>query len=159
MINWTYNAADFNPERFKLIPPGKYRVRIENAEEAMSSTGKQMVKLTLKVSGYNSTVWHYVVFDMTTPEGITRTNNRLGWIYDSFNIQPGNLDVNTWKGKAGAAEIINEPDNKGKQRAVVQNFILRKEQAELPAWQDATAYTPPQVNSDMVNFEDGGIPF
>ncbi|MBQ3455228.1 MAG: DUF669 domain-containing protein [Synergistaceae bacterium] len=159
MIQWTYNAADFNPNRFKLIPPGKYRVRIEEAEEQTSKTGKQMVKLTLKVSGYNSTIWHYVVFDMTTPEGITRTNDRLGWIYDSFSIQPGNLDVETWKGKAGAAEIINEDNNKGGKRAVVKNFILRKDQSELPAWQDSTAHTSPQVNSEMVNFEDGGMPF
>ena len=109
MIQWTYNPADFKPDRFKLIPPGKYRVRIENAEETKSSTGKDMIKLTLKVSGYNSTIWHYVVFEMSSPEGIARTNNRLGWIYDSFNIPPGNLDMEIWKNKAGRQKLKTNP--------------------------------------------------
>ena len=156
MLNWRYNPENYNAEGYQLVPPGQYRVRIEDAEETTSKTGKPMVKLTLKVSGYNGNIWKYVVLDSTNPEAVAQTDNRLGRIYDSFKIPVGSMNLEEWKGKVGAAEIKNEPDDKGVQRARVNWFMRRNEQDSLPAWQEHPAAT---VNSEMVDFEDNLPPF
>lgn len=156
MLNWHYNPANYNAEGYQLIPPGEYRVRIEDAEEKESKTGKPMIKMTLKVSGYNTKVWNYVVLDNTSQEAIARTDSTLGRIYDSFNITPGNLNLQDWKGKVGAAEIKNELDNKEVMRASVKYFIQRKKQDTLPAWQENPVG---KVNADMADFESDLPPF
>lgn len=159
MIHWEYDATKYNPDAFKLIPPGKYRVRIENAEEQTTKTGKQMIKLTLKVSGYNSTIWHWLVFDDSSEEAKDRTNDRMGRVFDSFNIPAGNFNLEVWKGKAGAAEIKHEEDDKKEIRAKVKYFIPRKNQDGLPAWKDATTQISSNINPEMVDFDDGLCPY
>ena len=156
MINWKYNPEDYG--KIRPITPGQYRVRIEDAEEAVSkNTGKDMIKLTLKVSGYNQKVFHYIVFNTENQEAIERTNDNLGRIFDSFNIEPGNLNVLDWKGKVGAAEISNREDNQGNMQSNVKFFIKRNKQDSLPAWQEGT--TRSNVNPKMVNPDDGNFPF
>lgn len=187
MLNWDFDASNYNPDKsrgYQLIPPGKYRVRIEDVEETTSSTGKPMVKLTLEVNGYDTKLWHNLVLDNTSDEAKKRTDDRLGQLFDSFNIQMGNLDTSSWKGKAGAAEIKNEPDYKDKDvmRAKLKWFIKRSEQDSLPKWQENSSTStvhatttweednPKQGNSvapiipEMATFEEGepntgGIPF
>ena len=155
MIEWRFNPEDYNPNRFELVPPGDYRVRIENAEEQTSKSGYPMIKLTLKVSGYNGNIWHYMVFMNDSPERIRMTNDNLGRIFDSFGIQAGDLNLEHWKGKVGAAAVKNEPDNKGNMRAAVNYFIQREKQNSLPMWQEHRSV---QVNPEMVKPDDP-IPF
>ena len=155
MITWKFNPEDYNPDRFELVPPGDYRVRIEDAEETSSKSGYPMIKLTLKVSGYNGKVWHYMVFMADTPERMKMTNDNLGRIFDSFGIPQGDLNVEHWKGKVGAAHIKNEPDHKENMRAVVGYFIQRSKQEELPAWQERPVA---RIEPEMVSAEDA-IPF
>ena len=121
-----------------------------------SKTGKPMVKMKLKVSGYNGYIWKYVVLDSTSPEAVARTDDRLGRIFDSFNIPVGSMNLEDWKGKVGAAEIKNEPNDKGTQRAEVNWFIRRNEQRELPAWQE---HPVAKVNPEMADLEDELPPF
>lgn len=156
MLNWKYNPSNYNAEGYQLVPPGQYRVRIEDAEEMESKTGKPMVKMKLKVSGYNGYIWKYVVLDSTSPEAVARTDDRLGRIFDSFNIPVGSMNLEDWKGKVGAAEIKNEPNDKGTQRAEVNWFIRRNEQRELPAWQE---HPVAKVNPEMADLEDELPPF
>ena len=156
MLNWHFNPENYNAEGYQLIPPGQYRVRIEDAEETQSKTGKPMIKMTLKVNGYNSKLWNYVVLDNTSTEAIARTDNSLGRIYDSFNISQGSMNLQEWKGKVGAAEIKNELDNKQTMRASVKYFIRRKEQDTLPAWQENPSA---KVNDEMVDFDSNLPPF
>ena len=155
MIEWKFNSENYNPNSYELVPPGDYRVRIENAEEQTSKTGKPMIKMTLKVSGYEGNLWNYMVFDNSTPETHRRTDNNLGRIFDSFGIPQGDMNIENWKGKIGAATIKNEPDNKGTMRAVVSWFIQRDKQDSLPMWQEHRAA---QVNPEMLKPEEP-IPF
>ena len=155
MIEWRFNPENYNPNGYELVPPGDYRVRIENAEEQTSKTGKPMIKMTLKVSGYEGNLWNYMVFDNSTPETHRRTDNNLGRIFDSFGIAQGDMNLENWKGKIGAATIKNEPDNKGTMRAVVSWFIQREKQDSLPMWQEHRAA---QVNPEMLKPEEP-IPF
>ncbi len=161
-MNWVYNPNDYG--KIKPIEPGQYRVRIEKAEEAVSkNTGRDMIKLTLKVSGQDQLVWDYIVFPMEdehgniNPKEKERTNNKLGRIFDSFNIEQGNLNIASWEGKVGAAEIDNRMDDQGNLRSKVKFFLKRNQQEGLPAWQEHA--TKSNVNSEMVNPDDGLPPF
>lgn len=132
MINWNFNSNDYEETNFKPIPVGDHRVRIQSAEEQTSNSGRQMIKLVLEVSGYNSTIWHYVVF---LSENQKLTNQRLGELWNSFDIPQGNFNLQQWVGKVGAAKVKHE-DYNGESSAKVAYFISRDRQSKLPAWQE-----------------------
>ena len=96
-----------------------------------------------------------MVFMNDNPDRIRMTNDNLGRIFDSFGIQAGDLNLEHWKGKVGAAAIKNEPDNKGNIRASVNYFIQREKQNSLPMWQEHRAA---QMTHEMVS-PDEPIPF
>ncbi len=154
MVNWNFNAADYEEQSFKPIPIGDHRVRIASAEEQTSSSGRQMIKLVLDVSGYSSTIWHFIVF---MPENQKLTNQKLGELWNSFGIQQGNFNLSGWVGKVGAAKVKHE-DYNGEPNAKIAYFISKDRQGKLPAWQEpnnagssagATDFTP----------VDGDLPF
>ena len=136
MIDWKYNPANYEPESYGVIPAGDYRVRIEEAAEKISQSGKEMIRLKLKVNGYNIPLWHYVVFDSSTEESRKRTDQRLGSIYESFKIERGNLEVRDWVGKDGGVRIRNRTDSNGELRSEVHYVLSGKRTSELPAWQE-----------------------
>ena len=149
MIQWEYKAEDYGRKR--TLKPGQYRVRIENAEETTSKKGFDMIKLTLKVSGEKVTLYYYIVFFPDNPQ---MTNEKLGGVYDSFNIEPGNLDAASWIGKAGAADIINKEDQNGIKQNEIRFFISRAKQYALPEWSEDGTGT---VNAEMI--DPNKIPF
>ena len=149
MVDWTYNPEDYGKQN--LIPEGIYRVRIEEARERVSKSGKDMYELVIKVSGQQSKVWYYLVFDGSTPERQQQTNNKLGAIFDSFDIPRGDLNLEHWKGKVGAARIRHRPDQNEELRADVHFFVKRQKQDELPVWQEH-----PNVG-EMASIDD--VPF
>lgn len=132
MIDWNFNTADYEEQSFKPIPVGDHRVRIASAEEQTSSGGRQMIKLVLDVSGYNSTIWHFIVF---MPDNQKLTNQKLGELWNSFGIPQGNFDLNSWKGKVGAAKVKHEP-YEGEMKPKISYFISKDRQDKLPAWQE-----------------------
>lgn len=138
MADWKFNPENYNPSGYTLIPEGLYRVRIDEAEEKTSQSGKDMIKLTLSVSGYNMKVWKYIVLDSSNAEATRRTDQWLGSIYDSFGIERGTLDVYSWEGKIGGAKIRHRPDQNGDMRSEVHYFLPRKKVEELPAWREGT---------------------
>ena len=119
MINWNFDSNMYDEQSFKPIPVGDHRVRIASAEEQISGSGRQMIKLVLEVSGYNSTIWHFVVF---MPENQKLTNQKLGEFFNSFGIQQGNFNLNSWVGKVGAAKVKHEEYN-GEASAKIAYFI------------------------------------
>ena len=167
MVNWKYNPEDYG--KIKTITPDNYRVRIEKAEEQVSKKGFDMIKLTIKVSGHNQKVFEYIAFPpLEAPANpaekekydnwVQSTNNKLGSIFDSFGITPGDLNVMNWQGKVGAAKITNELDNQGNMQNRVKSFIKRDQQGLLPPWQES-AVRPANVNADMVDPNDNDCPF
>lgn len=153
-MQWEYNPKNYTGSTFQLIPPGTYRVKIENAEEAVSkNTGKDMIKLTLQVQGYNSRLWHYVVLDDSNQEAKARTDNSLGQIFDSFSIEIGNFNLNEWIGKVGVANVKHRPNNRNEMQANVSWFVSRSKQNTIPEWNEDD-----NLNSEMVNFDDKNSP-
>jgi len=127
-MNWQFKREE---QQFDIIPEGKYRVRIDNAEMAESKKGNDMIILTLAVSGQSSRLWYYIVFLDDRPE---ITNRNLTAIFDSFGIPDGDLSLSSWIGKAGACTVKHEEYN-GDMRARVGYFIPKSKQDGLPAWQ------------------------
>ena len=129
-------------------------MRIEDCEEKLTQTGKDMYKLTLSVSGYSAHIWYYLVFDSTDEKSRKYTDQKLGSIFDSFNIPKGNLNPSDWKGRTGGARIKNNT-YKGEMRAELHYFLKRKKVDELPAWKEgSTASTAQSVPTSDFSTED-----
>ena len=150
-IAWNFDTNEYEEISYKPIPVGDHRVRIQSAEEQTSRSGKQMIKLILEVSGYNSTIWHFFVFN---PENSKLTNQRLGELFNSFGIQPGNFNLDGWAGKVGAARIKHE-DYEGQPTPKVSYFISKDKQVKLEPWKEPTGVSK-STNADNFAVLDTG---
>lgn len=155
--SWQFDPNDYDPNRsaFALIPVGYHRVRIEDAEGTVSKSGKDMVKLTLAVSGLNGKLWFYLTFD---PNNKQMTNQRLGEVWESFNLKIGDLNLLNWKGKVGACSVKHKPrEGSSDMQAQVSYFLSRKKQEDLPAWvePDGSAHAPAYDSTIPTGAVDG----
>ena len=123
-MDWKFEEKE---TEFKKLPAGKYRLRIADVEQKQSKTGKDMVVLTLDISGNPTKVWYYLVF---MPDNPDITNRNLTAIFDSFGIDKGNMSFESWKGKVGAAQLKYDENEYLK----VHYFIKKEQQAGLPSW-------------------------
>ena len=155
-INWTFYNSQYSEQSFRPVPIGEHRVRIAAAEEQTSKSGNQMIKLVLDVSGYNSTIWHWIVF---MADNQKLTNQKLGELFSSFGIQPGNFNLANWIGKTGAAKVKHEL-YEGETTVKVAYFIGKDRQDKLPAWEEPSNkaavtgggnsdFTPVEVPDDL----------
>ena len=123
---WQFKHVEDN---FPVIPEGRYRVIIVDAEKAVSkSSGNDMLVIKMAVSGYKSSVWAYIPFLDDRPE---ITNRILTQMFDCFQIEEGNFDLNSYIGKAGGVAIKHDDDG----RAKFHYFLRSREVEKLPAWQ------------------------
>jgi hypothetical protein len=158
-ISWNFDNTQYTEQSFKPIPVGEHRVRIEKAEEGVSQAGNQKIKLTLEVSGHNGKLFHDFTFLTDRPD---ITNQKLGELFNSFDIQPGNFNLASWIGKVGAAKVKHEAYN-GENQAKVWYFIGKERQASLPAWQEpsnkaaVTGQAPQQAAMPVV--ETNNLPW
>ena len=147
---WTYNENDYTERDFPLIPEGDHRIRIKDAELGTSkSSGKDMLTITFEVSGYNSSVWYYIVLD---PEKVKETNQRLGEFFKAFDIKTYDVSkCSQWVGSTGGARIKHEEFN-GSQSAKIRFFLKREKLDSLPPWKGndsaAAAVIPDLVPAD-----------
>ena len=153
---WDYERNESNG--FEPIPEGKYRIRIKEAEKAVSKSGNDMLVLKFEVSGHKGLIFHYIVFMQDRPE---ITNRNLTKFFDSFaGIPEGDFDTSHWIGKVGAAEIKHEEYN-GNVNAKINYFISYDKQDTLPNWQEPDGTTT--TADGFMNIPDGagddGLPF
>lgn len=155
-INWNFNADDYKENDFAPIPVGDHRVRIANVEEKKSQNGNDMLVLTLDVSGHSGSLWFYLVFMPNNPQ---ITNQRIGQIFDSFGIQPGNMNFSSWIGKVGGARVKHEQYN-GETSAKVNYFLSRSKVDALPAWQESAGKASVTGGgSNPTDISDDDLPF
>ena len=132
------------------IPEGEHRIRIKSAEKSVSKTGNDMLTLQFEVSGFDATIYHYIVFLQDRPE---ITNRNLTRFFDSFKgIPEGDLNTANWIGKVGACRIKHEEYN-GNKNAKIDYFISADKAENLPAWKE------PDNGFKNVPTEDDPIPF
>ena len=124
-------AWQYKREEIPQIPEGRYRIRIRQADKAVSKNGNDMLVLQFDVSGMSQVLYHYIVFLDDRPE---ITNRMLTQFFDSFKgIEDGNFDMRTWIGKVGACRIKHDDDG----RAKLHYFIKADKQGDLPNWREA----------------------
>ena len=148
-MEWKFERVE---QKFEVLPVGKYRLRISSAEKAISKTsGNDMLIVTFDVSGSNQTLMHYIPFLAEKPEV---TNRMLTQFFDSFGID-GDFNLNNWIGKTGGCQTKMEQYN-GEDRARISYFLSKKQQEDLPAWQDGEKKAP---KLEPVEEDDDGLPF
>lgn len=170
MVYWKYDPKNYESDNNELIPAGDYRVRIEEAVEKVSRSGKEMVRMKLKVNGYNTPLWYYIVFDSSSESGRKYTDQKLGSIYESFEIARGSLNFSEWEGRIGGARIRNRADDRGEMRSEVHYFLSRKKTDILPSFIEETPKAKLEANESFGSFgfnepgiktagDDSEIPF
>lgn len=127
---WEYKRENTG---FEPLPEGDYRIRIKQADKAMSKKGNDMLTLQFEVSGKKQILYHYIVFLDDRPE---ITNRMLTQFFDAFpGIPEGDFDMRKWIGKVGACRVKHEEYN-GDMTAKIHYFLSEKRQRELPPWKD-----------------------
>lgn len=145
-MNWDFKREESN-NFVTRVPEGKHRIRVKSAEKAVSKNGNNMLALQFDVSGYDATLYHYIVFMQDRPE---ITNRMLTQFFDSFpEINEGELDCATWINKAGACVVKHEEYN-GNVSPKISYFISADKQGDLPPWDSTRPH-----DSDFVNIPDG----
>lgn len=167
-INWNFDSNDVE-EGFPLIPAGDHRVRIAATTEKQSKSGNDMIEISLDISNYPGHLFYHLVF---MPDNTTMTNTNLKRLWESFGIEPGNLNSASWVGKVGGCRVKHEQYN-GDTQAKVSYFLDKKKQESLPAWVEKSSggapvsaggsqtYSDPDWMSDAPNdppFEAGDLP-
>ncbi len=158
-IDWNFNKNEVEEQSYDLIPVGDHRVRIKDAEETKSKSGNDMIKLTLEVSGYHSTIWYYLVF---MPDNSKLTNTKLSQLWESFGINEGNMDVQNWVGKVGAARVKHEI-YQGEPQPRISYFKTQKQQEKIPPWKEpenSSSSAPSSSGFEQVSVDtDDDLPF
>lgn len=156
---WQFKREE---QKFEVLPEGQYRIRIAEADKAVSKNGNDMLVLKFNVSGSNSWLYHYIVFMPDKPE---ITNRMLTQFFDSFkDIPDGDFNTQNWIGKVGACKVKHDEYN-GNQTAKISYFIHKDKQGNLPPWKEADGNTNPAPVADadgFVNIPDNvgeGLPF
>ena len=161
MSGWNYQREE--SAGFAPIPVGDHRIRIAKAEKTTSkSSGNNMLALEFEVSGYNSKIFHNIVFLPDRPE---ITNRNLTQFFDAFkDIADGDFNTQNWIGKVGACRVKHEEYN-GNTNAKVHYFIHKDKQGGLPAWQEPANGSQSVmgggngVNVDVAAGIDDEVPF
>lgn len=130
-MGWQFKREE---QQFPQIPEGRYRIRIREADKAVSKNGNDMLTLQFDVSGETQILYHYIVFLDDRPE---ITNRMLTQFFDAFpGIPEGDFNMQNWIGKVGACMVKHE-DYNGSPRAKISYFIHRDKQGDLPDWKTA----------------------
>jgi hypothetical protein len=143
MTDWKFEKVDND---FPQIKVGSYKMRIENAEEQVSSKGNDMIKLTLTVSGEMSKLFDYIVY---MPENRDITNAKLTKLFNSFGID-NDLNCQNWKGKIGAGVVKIDENGFSK----INYYIPKNKQNDLGSWVEPTrsTFTPVDVDKEPLPF-------
>lgn len=133
MINWNYDANDYNANKNTLLEEGEYRVRIINATETVAKNGTEGIEILLQVNGHSHKLRYYIWYNR---EYAARTNQLLGEFFNSFDILPKDQKgCENWIGKRGAVCVMHDV-YRGRKIAKTAFCLSRDQQAKLPAWED-----------------------
>jgi hypothetical protein len=140
-MEWNFKREE-NSNFVTKVPEGKHRIRVKSAEKAISKNGNDMLALQFDVSGYDTALYHYIVFMNDKPE---ITNRMLTQFFDSFKgIPEGEFDTSKWIGQVGACVVKHEEYN-GNTNAKISYFIHADKQGDLPNWKEPNGA---EVDSD-----------
>ena len=154
-----YDPRNYDPNKrpeYDSIPVGDYRVRIAKADYHISkNSGKESIKIEFDVSGMKNHLWLYIGCQPEDQEQKVKLDQRLGELFDAFNMQP-TMNLPAWVGKVGGVHVKHE-DYNGEKSAKVA-YILRRDKTDLlPPWQNpGDAPHPAFAGPDTTTFS---VPF
>lgn len=156
MVQWNFNPKNYEPgKNYTLIPEGEHRVRIETVEEQKSRrSGRDMLKITLAVSGHNGKLWYYIVLMPEEPE---KTDQSLGALFDCFGIEP-DMNTYTWIGTVGKVRVEHGEYN-GKPTAKIAYLIPRSKQGDSSSWSEGGTNYGASLREELGDEEDANLPF
>ena len=126
---------------------GQLRCVITSAEEAKSKTGKDMIVVSVKPSGAEFSVKHYIVKN-------EYFNRNMTVFFDSFPaINDGDFNFAKWIGAEGAARFTLDENGYTK----IKWFIEADKQAELPPFEGTKPEGVTDLDFHDVNEDD--LPF
>lgn len=139
---WNFQREETH---FEPLPEGKYRIRIKDADKAISKNGNDMLVLQFEVSGSQKILYHYIVFMVDKPD---ITNRMLTQFFDSFkDIPEGDFNMANWIGKVGACRIKHD-EYQGNLKERISYFIAADKQDDLPPWKNPDGKTPPVTDEN-----------
>lgn len=137
----------YRREESARLEPGDYRVAITEVEETVSRSGNPMLVVTVRPSGSNIRIKHYIVKN-------DYFNRNLTALKDGFDIADEDNEILGWVGAAGAAKLVE--DDRGYMK--VRWFIHRDKQGTLPPWEGEQP-SRQQVQDFEELADDGDLPF
>ena len=146
MSKWDYTRTETT-----RAGAGDYRFEVVDAEEKVSSTGNDMIVVSLKLNGTGITVKDYLV----KGEYFSRKATQL---FDSTGIEDGNFQLLTWKGAIGAGRFKEDENGYLK----LAYYLDPKRAEKLPSWQGEVPerQTVTEIGGDFTEIEDDGdLPF
>jgi hypothetical protein len=153
-MGWEYKRTESN--NFEQIPEGKHRIRIKSVEATKSKSGNDMLAFQFDVSGYDTTLYHYISFLNDRPE---ITNRMLTNFFDSFkDIPEGNFKFSTWTGKVGACVVAKDKNDPTRTR--LSYFIAADKQSDLPMWKEPDSGKAAGSADDIIEIiDDNDLPW
>lgn len=137
----------YRREESTRLEPGDYRVAITGVEETVSKIGNPMLVVTVRPSGSDIRIKHYIVKN-------DYFNRNLTSLKDSFGIADEDNEILGWIGAAGAARLAE--DDRGYLK--VRWFIHRDKQGTLPPWEGEQP-SRQQVQDFEELADDDDLPF
>ena len=126
---------------------GQLRCVITSAEDAKSKTGKDMIVVSVKPSGAEFSVKHYIVKN-------EYFNRNMTSFFDSFPaIDDGDFNFAKWIGAVGAANFTLDENGYTK----IKWFIEADKQADLPPFEGTMPEGVTDLDFHDVNEDD--LPF
>lgn len=142
-------SSTYQPEERARLAPGDYRLELVEARTAVSSTGKNMLVLTLKPNGAEFNIYHYIV------EG-EYFNRNLTEFKDSFEILYEDDNLLGWTGAMGAGRLVE--DDRGYMK--VRYFLAGEKKDKLPPWQGVAPQRAAVMDmADLEPADEEELPF
>ncbi|MBR2679410.1 MAG: hypothetical protein IKE23_01370 [Exiguobacterium sp.] len=147
MTDWAnYYKREENKSSKKV--QGQLRCVITSAEEAKSKTGKDMIVVSVKPSGAEFSVKHYIVKN-------EYFNRNMTVFFDSFPaINDGDFEFLHWVGCEGAANFVEDENGYTK----IRWFIEASRAKDLPPF-EGTKPEKIEVNNDFSDINEDDLPF
>ena len=145
MSNW----SDYKPEESAQIEAGNHRVVVTAVEETTSKTsGNPMLVITVQPNGSKINIKNYIVKNEYFNRNITQ-------FFDSFGIDRGDFNLQTWIGAVGAAKLAEDENGYLK----VKWFLSPKQAADLPEWKGEQPTRQTVGAFVEIKTDDGDLPF
>ncbi len=147
--------TDEEIEKMNLLPDGKYRFTVRNAEETVSKSGNSMVKLTLEVYGHDGGSAFIIDYLVASDNMAWKVKHFCDAVKLLEEYQKGTLVVQNIIRLEGYATITTEKQSDYPARNKVKDYSATKE----PTKNNTLTEKKGDPNKPLEIIEDEDLPF